>query len=124
MAQVTTIHSKQPSTASSHPQYATIHSKQPSTASNHPQQANLVEAAAEGQEVGHVAEMLREVVLGFHEESALAGGVYWPRLARFPGPHFAPIAHLGWEFGMAPRLRAAAGGGLAGFVLVDGARPL
>jgi hypothetical protein len=83
----------------------------------------LVEAAAEGQEVGHVAEMLREVVLGFHEESALAGGVYWPRLARFPGPHFAPIAHLGWEFGMAPRLRAAAGGGLAGFVLVDGARP-
>ncbi len=80
----------------------------------------LAEAAAEGQEVGHVA----EVVLGFHEESALAGGVYWPRLARFPGPHFAPIAHLGWEFGMAPRLRAAAGGGLAGFVLVDGARPL
>jgi hypothetical protein len=81
----------------------------------------LVEAAAEGQEVGHVAETLREVVQGAHEELALAGGVYWPRLVCFPGPYFAPIAHLGWESGMAPRLRAAADGGLAGFVLVDGA---
>ena len=80
----------------------------------------LVEAAAEGQEVGHVAEMLREVVLGVHEELVLAGGV-WARLVCFPGPYFAPIAHLCWESGMAPRLRAAAGDGLAGFVLVDGA---
>jgi hypothetical protein len=81
-----------------------------------------METAVEGQEVGHVAEMPREVVLGVHEELALAGVVYWARLVCFPGPYFAPIAHLGWESGMAPRLRAAAGRGLAGFVLVDGAR--
>ncbi len=75
---------------------------QPSTVSNHPPRATIHS----------------------NQPFTASNQVYWPRLARFPGPHFAPIAHLGWEFGMAPRLRAAAGGGLAGFVLVDGARPL